>query len=253
MSQKNTILETKVFNLICKENGLRSKDIAKRLNEDRGIINHVLYSSPLMRELCYQDREYRWHGMIRQEYPHVGLREYSAFYSTIKVFLGLPEEEWMDQMKEGCDRIGRNLSDVRGLFHSFKDCRRTMIQLFDDLQSFIGEQCLNWEIVFELRIKKARRIRIYADVIVISQNFVFSLEFKMKDKIDEGEVMQAAKYVPFLEVIFGDRYEVVPVLVLTKARDLFQFEPLKRMSGEIAVCSGDMLFNAFDTYLRFLK
>jgi len=253
MSQKSAIQERQIYGLICRENGLRAKDIAQKLNLDKSTVNHLLYSSPLMGELCYQDREYRWHGLIRQTFPHGGLREFSAFYSTVKVFLSLPEDEWMGQMKEGCDRIGRSLSDVRGLFHSFKDCRRTMIQLFDDLQSFLGEQCLNWEIVFELRIKKTRSVRIYADVLVVTPDHAFSLEFKMKDKIDPGEVTQAAKYVPSLEIILGDSCEVIPVLVLTKARELYRFEELKGASGEVAVCSGDMLFNAFDAYLGFLK
>ena len=253
MSQKSAIQERQIYSLICMENGIKAKEIADRLDMDRKTVNHLLYTSPLMGELCYQDREYRWHGLIRQSFPHGGLREYAAFYSTVKVFLSLPEDEWMSQMKEGCDRIGRSLSDVRGLFHSFRDCRSTLIQLFEDLQSFMGQQCLNWEIAFELRIKKTRSVRIYADVLVITEDHAFSLEFKMKDRIDQGEVQQAAKYVPSLELIFGSFYEVIPVLVLTKARELFRFEPLRGAAGEIAVCSGDMLFNAFDAYLGFLR
>ncbi len=253
MSQQTAILERKIYGLICRENGIKAKEIADRLEIDRKTVNHLLYASPLMGEMCYQDREYRWHGLIRQTFPHGGLREFSAFYSTARVFLSLPEEEWMGQMKEGCDRIGRSLSDVRGLFHSFKDCRRTMIQLFEDLKSFLGEECLDWEIAFEVRIKKTRRVRIYADVLVITKDHAFSLEFKMKDRIDAGEVSQAAKYVPALEIIVGEDWEIVPVLVLTRAAELFRFEPLRGGQGDVCVCSGDMLFNAFDAYLGFLK
>ena len=253
MTRKSAMLERQIFSLICGEKGLRAKEIAEGLKIDRKTVNHVLYTSPLLGELCYQDREYRWHSIICQKYPHGGLREYAAFYSTVKTFLGLPEDEWMGQMKEGCDRIGRSLSDVRGLFHSFKDCRRVMAALFEDLQSLLGEVCMSWEIVFELRIKKARSVRIYADVLVITEDYVFTLEFKMKDRIEQREVSQAAKYVPSLEIIFGKEYEVIPVLVLTKAMELFQFEPLNESAGEVAVCSGDMLFNAFDAYLGFLK
>ena len=75
----------------------------------------------------------------------------------------------------------------------------------------------------------------------------------MKDAIDPNEVSQAAKYVPALEIIFGPDYDVVPVLVLTAARDLFRFVPLPGTEAEVAVCSGDMLFNALDEYLGFLK
>lgn len=57
----------------------------------------------------------------------------------------------------------------------------------------VGSACLDWEIVFEFRLKRAQYVRIYADVLVITENKVFSLEFKMKDKIDFEEVSQAAK------------------------------------------------------------
>ena len=61
----------------------------------------------------------------------------------------------------------------------------------------------------------------------------------MKDKIDPDELSQAAKYSPYLEVIFGPEYEVIPVLVLTRA--------------EVPVCSGDMLFNVLDEYQGIMK
>lgn len=101
-----------------------------------------------------------------------------------------------------------------------------MRRLIGNLRRFLGDACLNWELAFELRIRKSKYIRIYADVLVVSERHVFSLEFKMKDAIDLDEVSQAAKYVPALEIIFGPDYDVVPVLVLTAARDLFRFAPL---------------------------
>jgi len=109
-----------------------------------------------------------------------------------------------------------------------------------------GDACLKWEIVFELRLKRSRYARIYADVLVITENRVFSLEFKMKDRIDPKEIQQSAKYVPYLEIVFGPEYDVIPVLVLTRAKDFFDLEQA------VPVCSGDMLFNVFDEYLGFL-
>jgi hypothetical protein len=75
----------------------------------------------------------------------------------------------------------------------------------------------------------------------------------MKDKIDEEEVKQAAKYSPYLEVLFGPDYEVIPVLVLTRAEDLYTYTSLPGTTAEIPVCSGDMLFNVFDEYMGFLE
>ena len=67
------------------------------------------------------------------------------------------------------------------------------------------------------------------------------------------EVLQAAKYCPFLEILFGPLYEVIPVLVLTAAREYFAFAPIGKTDAVLPVCSGDMLFNVFDEYLGFLR
>ena len=73
----------------------------------------------------------------------------------------------------------------------------------------------------------------------------------MKDTIEEEEVEQAAKYTSYQEVVFGPDYDVIPVLVLTRATDLYQYVPLGKSTAELPVCSGDMLFNIFDEYLGF--
>ena len=75
----------------------------------------------------------------------------------------------------------------------------------------------------------------------------------MNDKIEEEEVLQAAKYSAYQEVIFGPDYDIIPVLVLTKASDLYTYVPLGNSTAELPVCAGDMLFNIFDEYLGFLE
>lgn len=246
-------MEQRVCAAICQSDGLRARDIARRLNLDRSAVNRVLYASPLLRELCYQDREHRWHGIIRQVRPHTGLFEFSGYYGRVAEFLGLTEAEWMDRLVEGCRRIGRSVNDARGLFHSFRDCREQMAGLFADLRDMLGDSCLDWEIAFEFRLKRARHVRIYADVLVITEDRVFSLEFKMKDAAEPEDVSQAAKYVPFLEIVFGPGYEVIPALVLTAAKELFDFVAIGDSEFILPVCSGDMLFNVFDEYLQFLN
>ena len=239
--------------LICRNNGIRARDIARELNIDRQAVNHVLYSSPLMKELCWQDGDYCWHGIMKQTRPHTGLQEFAGYYDTVQNFLAMSEEEWLERLTEGCTYIGRNLNDTRGLFHSFRDCRTQVLGLFTDLKEMIGDSCLSWEVAFELRLKRSRHVRIYADVLIITENRVFSLEFKMKDQINPEEILQAAKYSPYLEIMFGPEYEVIPVLVLTAARDVFEFAPIGKSDAVLPVCSGDMLFNVFDEYLGFLK
>lgn len=249
----NDPLAMRVCAEICRSDGVRAREIAQRLGVDRAEVNRTLYRSPLLQELCWQDRDARWHGLIRQERPHGGLQEFSGYYSLVRDFLDLSEEAFLERLTEGCYRIGRSLNDTRGLFHSFRDARETMLRLFTDLREMLGDRCLDWELVFELRLKRGRHVRIYADVLVVTEEKVFSLEFKMKDAIDPEEVMQAAKYAPFLEIVFGPAYEVIPVLVLTAARELFRFEHIGRRDMLLPAASGDMLFNVFDEYLGFLQ
>lgn len=252
MIHRDEQLERKVCAAICQSNGIRAREIAAQLKLDRGTVNHILYASPLLKELCYQDRDYRWHGIIRQTRPHSGLFEFSGYYGLVSEFLDLSEEAWLESLIDGCQRIGRSVNDT-GLFHSFRDCREQMARLFEDLVDMIGASCLDWEIAFEFRLKRARHIRIYADVLVITEDKVFSLEFKMKDAVLQEEVSQAAKYVPYLEIVFGPDYEVIPALVLTAAKETFDFVSIGGSDAILPVCSGDMLFNVFDEYLGFLS
>ena len=244
--------EREICAAICAHDGIKAREIASELGIDRLTVNKILYSSPLMKELCWQDKQYRWHGLIRQSRPHTGLQELAAYYDSVQGFLELDEDAWMEQMTAGCVNIGRSVNDTRGLLHSFRDCRDQLLGLFADLRQMLGESCLGWEIAFELRLKRSRYVRIYADVLVITENRVFSLEFKMKDRVEAEEVLQAAKYAPYLEIVFGKDYEIIPVLVLTKARERFSFAPIGEADRVLPVCSGDMLFNVFDEYLGFL-
>ena len=250
---EDNALERAVCAVICQGDGLKAREIANKLGLDHRTVNSLLYFSPLMKELCWQDRDYRWHGIVRQSPDHTGLQEFAAWFSTAGEFLSLSEEAWLAALREGCRNIGRSLSDTRGLTHSFLDCREQIRSLFLDLQNMIGESCLSWQLAFELRLKRSRYVRIYADVLVITEDRVFSLEFKMKKDLDPEEVEQAAKYVPYLEIVFGPKVEIIPVLVLTGTKELFDFVHIGKKDRLLPVCSGDMLFNVFDEYLGFLQ
>ena len=244
------MLERAIYAQICSHDGIKARDIGRQITADRKTINQYLHKAPFMKELCYQDSAFQWHGLISQGRPHTGLGDFCGYYGTIEEFLKLTEEEWFEAMLTGCKNIGRNLNDTRGLFHSFRDCRATMVQLFHDLDGVCQP---DWEIAFELRINRARYIRIYADVLVLTEDKAFSLEFKMKDKIEAEEIKQAAKYTEYLEVLLGEQYDVIPCLVLTRAEDLYTHELLGQSDALIPVCSGDMLFNLFDEYMGFLE
>ncbi len=241
-----------IYAVIASADGLKAREIAAKTGLEKSEINHILACSPLIREMCFQDHEYRWHAFIRNSAPHDGLYEFSGWYGTVGEFLGTDMEQWMFELQEGCKRIGRSLNDNRGLLHSFRDCRQVMCSLFADLSCLSDQVCDRWEIAFEMRFNRARYIRIYSDVLVITGDRVFVLEFKMKDQISPEEVSQAGKYVPYLEILFGNQYDVIPALILTRASDLFEYVPMEGTDAVIPVCSGDMLFNVFNEYIGFL-
>ena len=244
--------EREVYALISRSDGLKAREIARETGMEKTDVSRLLFSSALMREMCYQDREFCWHALIRQAPVHEGLYEFSGWYGTVREFMDTPEEEWLTALQDGCRRIGRNLNDQRGLIHSFLDCRKVMRSLFQDLSAMMDPSCMNWEIAFELRLNRSRMIRIYADVLVIAPGHVFSLEFKMKNTVDPDEVLQSAKYCPFLELVFGPSFEIIPALVLTAASDFFDFVPIGKTDMVLPAASGDMLFNVFNEYLGFL-
>jgi len=96
MTEKDA--ERKIYSSICSCDGIKARDIAKKLNIDKTLVNRLLYLSPYMHDLCYRDEDYLWHGLIRQGRPHRGIEDYSGFYSTAGEFIALSEEEWFDAM-----------------------------------------------------------------------------------------------------------------------------------------------------------
>jgi len=244
--------ECSIYAAIARGDGLKARDIAKTLKLERSTVNSLLYASPLLQELCHKDGEERWHSLIRQSFPHDGLFEFAGYYSTVGEFVALGEADWLRRLQAGCSNIGRNLNDTRGLIHSFLDERAVLRRFFGDLQGFGVQGFEDWELVFEFRIKRSRYIRIYADVLVITPDTVFSLEFKMKDEILPEELQQALKYAAYLDLIFGAEYDVVPVLVLTGAEELYTLREVPGADAVVQVCAGDMLYNAADSALHFL-
>ena len=138
-----------MYSLICSNDGIKAREIAREVGVSKTDINRVLYNAPFIHELCYRDSDYNWHGLIRQARPHTGLSDFCGYYGTVERFQKQDEESWLEELKDGCKAIGRNLNDTRGLIHSFKDARETMLVLFQDLEM---PNASFWEICFELRI-----------------------------------------------------------------------------------------------------
>ena len=100
------IIERDIFALISSGDGIKAREIAKKLNKDRSTVNHYLYNSPYMKDLCCRNENYEWYGLIRQSRPHMGLGDYSGYYGTVAEFLELTENERFQMLTEGLCRYG---------------------------------------------------------------------------------------------------------------------------------------------------
>ncbi len=92
--------EIKMYETICRNDGIKAREIAREIGADKTEINRLLYLSPFIGELCYRDADYNWYGLIRQTRPHYGLQEFCGYYDTVGRFLHLSEEQWMEELTE---------------------------------------------------------------------------------------------------------------------------------------------------------
>ena len=90
--------ERRVYSLISKSDGITAREIDRLTGIEKKAVNRLLVSSALMRELCDQDREYRWHAVVRQQAPWEGLYEFSGWYGTVREFLTEGEAEWLARL-----------------------------------------------------------------------------------------------------------------------------------------------------------
>ena len=98
---KTDLLERGIYHEICRRDGVKARELEKLLPADKHRINQYLYSAPFLKELCYQDEDYRWHGLIRQARPHRGLGNFCGYYGSVSDFLTLSEEQWMQARRSG--------------------------------------------------------------------------------------------------------------------------------------------------------
>ena len=148
--------EIRMYSIICSHDGIKARDIAGKIGVDKTQINRLLYSAPFIRELCYVDDEFCWHGMIRQSRPHIGLGDFCGYYATVDRFLDQPEEAWLDELKKGCgdfvrvvltDRMDLDVIDMQDrLHHAFPyllEIRREVLRGADYSTEYTEEAALD--------------------------------------------------------------------------------------------------------------
>ena len=135
-----------------------------------------------------------------------------CYCSSLQDFFSIDKKEWLSIMKrEFSLEYGLQLGKLQEL--AWEDC-------FDNLQEFlrlIDNKNKMFDIIFEysLPYESGRR----PDVLLISEEQVIILEFKMKDKFLPEDIDQVAAYARDIsEYHYESRNKLVtPILVLTKS------------------------------------
>ena len=72
--------EIKLYETICRNDGIKVREIARLTGVEKTELNRLLYNAPFIHELCYRDKDYHWNGLIRQTRPHYGLQDFCGYY-----------------------------------------------------------------------------------------------------------------------------------------------------------------------------
>ena len=131
----------------------------------------------------------------------------------IETFKGLHKSEWMETMKAAHEQYGRDFPN-RDFHHeqlfAWDDC-------FDVLQRVLSDfPYPDFYLVFEYILHAENACR--PDVILVSSDQVFVLEFKHKEYAPEADIAQADMYGRFMSTchVASRDKEVITCLVLTK-------------------------------------
>ena len=150
-----------------------------------------------------------------------------CFTSSIEDFIGIETQSWLAEMEsEFSKQHSINLSSSQK--EAWEDCFETLQKYLP----YIDDKNRKFDIIFEysLPFESGRR----PDVLLVSEEQVFVLEFKMKSSFLPEDIDQVAAYARDIrEYHYESRgKEIIPVLVLTK---LFNEEPKELSNGVITI------------------
>lgn len=153
-----------------------------------------------------------------------------SFASSLGTFLSVRKEEWLAQMK--ARESGRPLHEEQ--IAAWADCYDVLLHTLPAIQAQHPELILIFE--YELPYEAGRR----PDVILLSQEQVVILEFKMKCRVLRADVDQTAAYARDIqEYHFESRNrKVTSLLVVTRINHTIE------LRGSVLVSSGDRLQEA---------
>ena len=161
-----------------------------------------------------------------------------CYADKLENFLNISETEWIDKMVSGFGAAYTlELSALQ--VDVWRDCFQVLQR---ELPLFHTEHP-NFHIIFEyaLPYESGRR----PDVLLVCEEYVIILEFKMKNMCLQADMDQAIAYARDIqEYHFESRNrKIIAMLVLTKVENDYRIE------GRLLVCAGNMLHVALNSYV----
>lgn len=243
-------LEQKIYEAIKAHNGILAKDISLITGIEKRTVSSLLYHSNELKSRCYMDEN--WFHYTRDSnsiaspsFRHSGLAQHSCYYGSVADFVQLNVDDWIIMMNEGCIRAkkgGIGTAQIK----AWADCFEVMQGAFS---AYFNMEA--WDIAFEYN-STYEGVNRWVDVLLIIDNKIIVIEFKMVRCFFEKYLDQTEKYIPDLERYFiKEDVEIVPLLVLTQAVNLRESYPYRNLDYALEVCSGDILSNVIESILSF--
>lgn len=202
--------------------GLKAREIANLIDEDRHAVNSFLYANQSEYSV---DSNYIWTAKQVTAAPAVAAppnmgsttvrSDRCCYVNSIGGFMAEAEADWLDSMQKNFTRI-MALPLGESQVRAWKDCFRVLKNELPAIAAARPE----FYIVFEycLPYESGRR----PDVLLISQEQVIVLEFKQNFRVIHADLDQTAAYARDIhEYHYESRNShVSPILVLTGATDI---------------------------------
>lgn len=159
-----------------------------------------------------------------------------CFASKASDLIDLTQKQWLTEMKRNYFYMtGKQASELQ--VKAWTDC-------FEKSQSLF-KQCAFYPcyIIFEYQMPRQGGRR--PDILLLTGDKLFVLEYKMKDSFTQADIDQVSAYARDLQYYHetSHQFEVIPLLIPTKARNK------RRRYNDVIACTPDLLVEFIKPYL----
>lgn len=235
--------------------GISYAALSRAAKTDVFEVKKTAASSPVLTDLCYKNAKGNICPMICGTPPHLGLDHYSWYYSDVRTFLNTDQNEIMESMEDSCLNTASVLGAPRFPERKAKLIRCSAAGLFKDLEISGGipsADMKKWEISFFTDISTRHgEFEASCDSLLITGNRAYPFFFLNSEAPSERSAASSYRNSRGFCLVFGEKYEIIPVIVLIKRSGFFEEKILSVPEGEdtgitrMCCASRDQLYRIF--------